>query len=75
MENKLRCSVISGLLINDFIHDHYLLFNFREDVENTELDTFDRLYAVGTKDLAESAKLNNTALSVEDLYILQEINP
>ncbi len=52
-----------------------ILVNFREDVENTELDTFDRLYAVGTKDLAESAKLNNTALSVEDLYILQEINP
>lgn len=44
---------------------------FRDDIELSEMEGHDNLYGVGTKDLAESAKLNNTALSVEDLYILQ----
>ena len=58
----------SSLLIIQFLY-------FREDVELTDPESFERLFGVGTKDLAESDKLNNTALSVEDLYILQELNP
>ena len=44
----------------------------RGDIEHVDEDIFNELYGEGTIKQDDSKKLSNTALSIEDLYILHE---